>query len=49
MITAHALAHTDPIERFLNRVGSLPNSQVHAYAIVALSLELLVYLLGHLV
>ena len=35
MITAHALAHTDPIERFLNRVGSLPNSQVHAYAIVA--------------
>ena len=36
MITAHALAHTDPIERFLNKVGSLPNSQVHAYAIVAL-------------
>ena len=35
MITAHALAHTDPIERFLNKVGSLPNSQVHAYAIVA--------------
>lgn len=35
MITAHALAHTDPIERFLNKVGSLPNSQIHAYAIVA--------------
>ncbi len=35
MITAHALAHTDPIERLLNKVGSLPNSQIHAYAIVA--------------
>ena len=35
MITAHALAHTDPIEKFLNKVGSLPKSQVHAYAIVA--------------
>ena len=35
MITAHALAHTDPIERLLNKVGSLPTSANQAYAIVA--------------
>ena len=35
MITAHALAHTDPIERLLNKVGSLPTSANEAYALVA--------------
>ncbi len=35
MITAHALAHTDPIERLLNKVGSLPTSAKQAYALVA--------------
>ena len=35
MITAHALAHTDPIERLLNKVGSLPSSANKAYALVA--------------
>ena len=35
MITAHALAHTDPIERLLNKVGSLPTSANQAYALVA--------------
>ena len=35
MITAHALAHTDPIERLLNKIGSLPTSANQAYALVA--------------
>ena len=35
MITAHALAHTDPVERLLNKVGSLPSSANKAYALVA--------------
>ena len=35
MITAHALAHTGPIERLLNKVGSLPTSANQAYALVA--------------
>jgi len=35
MITAHALAHTDPIERLLNKIGSLPTSADQAYALVA--------------
>ena len=34
MITAHALAHTQPIERVLSKVGTLPNSSVQAYALV---------------
>ncbi len=34
MVTAHALAHTEPIEKFLNKIGSLPNSQVQAYSLV---------------
>ncbi|MFL2679806.1 MAG: short-chain fatty acid transporter [Alphaproteobacteria bacterium] len=34
MITAHALAHTDPVERFLSKIGSYPNSPVQAYALV---------------
>ena len=34
MITAHALAHTDPVERFLSNIGSYPNSPVQAYALV---------------
>ncbi len=34
MVTAHALAHTDPIEKFLDKIGSLPNSQIQAYSLV---------------
>ena len=34
MITAHALAHTDPIEKLLNKIGAIPNSQIQAYSIV---------------
>ena len=34
MITAHALAHTDTVERFLSNIGSYPNSPVQAYALV---------------
>ena len=34
MITAHALAHTQPIERVLSKVGNLPNSSIQAYALV---------------
>ena len=34
MITAHALAHTQPIERVLSKVGTLPNSSIQAYALV---------------
>jgi len=35
MITAHALAHTDPIEKLLNKAGSLPTTANQAYALVA--------------
>ena len=34
MITAHALAHTSPIENILSKIGSYPNSSVQAYALV---------------
>ena len=34
MITAHSLAHTKPIENFLSKVGTLPNSAIQAYALV---------------
>ena len=34
MITAHALAHTGPIEKILSKVGTLPNSSIQAYALV---------------
>ncbi len=34
MITAHALAHTKPIENALSKLGSYPNSQIQAYALV---------------
>ena len=34
MITAHALAHTKPVENILSKIGSYPNSQIQAYALV---------------
>ncbi len=34
MITAHALAHTNPVEGLLSKIGSYPNSAVQAYALV---------------
>ena len=34
MITAHALAHTNPIEIILSKIGSYPNSSIQAYALV---------------
>ena len=34
MITAHALAHTNPVENILSKVGSYPTSQIQAYALV---------------
>jgi len=34
MITAHALAHTKPIENILSKIGSYPNTPVQAYALV---------------
>ena len=34
MITAHALAHTKPVENFLSKIGSIPNSPIQAYALV---------------
>ena len=34
MITAHALAHTEPVEKLLNKIGLLPNSSVQAYSLV---------------
>ncbi len=34
MITAHALAHTEPVEKLLNKIGMLPNSGVQAYSLV---------------
>ena len=30
MITAHALAHTKPVENILSKIGSYPNSQIQA-------------------
>ena len=34
MITAHALAHTKPVESILSKIGSYPSSQIQAYALV---------------
>ncbi len=34
MVGAHALAHTEPIENFLNKVGTIPKSSFQAYALV---------------
>ena len=34
MITAHALAHTEPVEKLLNKIGLTPNSSIQAYALV---------------
>ena len=34
MIGAHALAHTEPIENVLSKIGSYPNSSIQAYALV---------------
>ena len=34
MITAHALAHTKPVERLLSKIGSYPSSTIQAYALV---------------
>ena len=34
MITAQALAHTKPVENILSKIGSYPNSQIQAYALV---------------
>jgi short-chain fatty acids transporter len=34
MISAHALAHTKPVENILSKIGSYPNSQIQAYALV---------------
>jgi len=34
MITAHALAHTKPVENTLSKIGSYPNTQIQAYALV---------------
>ena len=34
MITAHALAHTNPVETILSKIGSYPNSPIQAYALV---------------
>ncbi|MBW3604154.1 MAG: TIGR00366 family protein [Actinobacteria bacterium] len=35
LITAHALAHTDPAQRLLRSVGRIPNSPAVAYGLVA--------------
>jgi short-chain fatty acids transporter len=35
LITAHALAHTDPAQRLLKRLGAVPTSAAMAYALVA--------------
>jgi len=34
MITAHALAHTSPVEKLLVKLGDIPNKPVQAYALV---------------
>ncbi len=34
MITAHALAHTKPVEGILSKIGSYPHSKIQAYALV---------------
>lgn len=36
LITAHALAHTEPAQRLLRRVGRLPSSPAMAYGLVCL-------------
>lgn len=36
MITAHALAHTGPIEKLLIKLGDIPNKPFQAYALVTL-------------
>ena len=46
MVTAHALAHTDPVEKVLSKIGNLPNSQVQAYALVTFISGLASLLLG---
>ncbi|MEM6998630.1 MAG: TIGR00366 family protein [Pseudomonadota bacterium] len=35
MVGAHALAHTEPIQKFLTKIGQIPNTAHHAYALVA--------------
>ena len=34
MITAHALAHTNPVENLLIKLGNIPKKSFHAYALV---------------
>ena len=36
LLTAHALAHTDPVQKLLARVGDVPRSGYQAYFLVAL-------------
>ena len=35
MVGAHSLAHTEPVQNFLTRIGRLPNSAHQAYSLVA--------------
>ena len=35
MVGAHALAHTEPIQKLLTKIGQLPNSSKQAYSLVA--------------
>ena len=35
LVGAHALAHTNPVQKFLTRIGQLPNSANQAYSLVA--------------
>ena len=35
MIGAHSLAHTESVQKFLTRIGQLPNSAYQAYSLVA--------------
>ncbi|MDC6484887.1 TIGR00366 family protein [Methylophilaceae bacterium] len=35
MVGAHALAHTEPVQKFLTKIGQLPNSSNQAYGLVA--------------
>ena len=37
LLTAHALAHTDRVQRLLKRIGNVPNSAGGAYALVTFS------------
>ncbi len=34
MVGAHALAHTEPVEKLLSKVGSVPKNPIQAYALV---------------